>query len=163
MLKNSPFRPQGKKPLLAEINVVPYIDVTLILLIIFMITAPIVQQAVQVDLPQTPEVKAQAQETVADAPPPFVVTVTKEGFYKTSANPDQILAQKDLKVLLAQVVARAQLDPNQSFYIQGDRQAAYGKVVHLFTLFKANGVGQVSLMTEPEQPQTDAPLEETAL
>ncbi|KUJ73097.1 biopolymer transporter ExbD [Thiomicrospira sp. WB1] len=146
----SNFRPQGRKKLMAEINVVPYIDVTLILLIIFMITAPIVQQAVTVDLPQTPEVVEEADQTIADGPPPFVVTVTRDGFYKTSAAPDRVLSQKDLATLVAEVVARSQLHPNQEFYIQGDRQAAYGKVVHLFTLFKNNGVSRVSLMTEPE-------------
>jgi biopolymer transport protein TolR len=153
-MMQSNFRPHGRKKLLAEINVVPYIDVTLILLIIFMITAPIVQQAVTVDLPQTPEVVDNATEAVKDSPPPFVVTVTREGFYKTSANPDRVLSQKDLATLVAEVVARTQLHPDQEFYIQGDRQAAYGKVVHLFTLFKNNGVQKVSLMTEPDTMQS---------
>ncbi len=148
-MRNS-FRSQSRKRLMSEINVVPYIDVTLILLIIFMITAPIVQQAVTVDLPQTPRVQNQKQ---ADAKPvePFVITVTADGLYKTSEAPDIVLGQKDLANLVAEVVARAQLKPNQPFYIQGDRQTPYGKVVNLFVLLKANGVQQVSLMTEPEE------------
>jgi len=144
------FRNQPKKNLMAEINVVPYIDVTLILLIIFMITAPIVQQAVTVDLPQTPKIKTQKATEVKPIEP-FVISVTAEGFYKTSQAPEVVLGQKDLANLVAEVVARSQLKPNQPFYIQGDRQARYGKVVNLFVLLKANGVPQVSLMTEPEE------------
>lgn len=146
------FRSQHKKRLMAEINVVPYIDVTLILLIIFMITAPIVQQAVTVDLPNTPRIQKDAKSTTTEKPEkPFVISVTKEGFYKTSENPDTVLGQKDLGNLVAEVVARSQLNAKQPFYIQGDRMTPYGKVVHLFVLLKANGVEQVSLMTEPEE------------
>jgi len=150
---NSGFRSQRqKKRLMAEINVVPYIDVTLVLLIIFMVTAPIVQQAVSVELPQTPEiVDKKATASQADEPTPFVITVTKEGRYKTSEQPNLVLSNKDLADLVAEVVARTQLNQAQLIYIQGDRAAPYGKVVHLFTLLKANGVGNVSLMTEPEQ------------
>lgn len=139
-----------KKRLIAEINVVPYIDVTLVLLIIFMVTAPIVQQAVTVNLPQTPEITKKAKAQVTEENKPFVITVTKEGMYKTSEQPDIVLANKDLENLVAEVIARAQLNKEQVIYIQGDRLAPYGKVVHLFVLLKANGVENVSLMTEPE-------------
>ncbi len=138
-----------KRRLMAEINVVPYIDVTLVLLIIFMVTAPIVQQAVTVDLPQTPEIKKQAT-AVTEENKPFVITVDGAGMYKTSEQPDIILGKKDLEDLVIEVVARSQLNQEQQFYIQGDRSAPYGKVVHLFVLLKANGVDNVSLMTEPE-------------
>lgn len=150
-MMQSSFRSQHKKRLMAEINVVPYIDVTLILLIIFMITAPIVQQAVTVELPQTPRIQDKQKTNAVKPVKPFVISVTAEGFYKTSENPDRVLGQKDLSQLVAEVVARSQLKPNQPFYIQGDRQTPYGKVVHLFVLLKANGVSQVSLMTEPEE------------
>lgn len=138
-----------KRKLMAEINVVPYIDVTLVLLIIFMVTAPIVQQAVTVDLPQTPEVNAQAV-AVTEENKPFVITVDNNGQYITSEQPDIVLAKRDLEDLVVEVVARSQLNKQQVFYIQGDRSAPYGNVVHLFVLLKANGVDNVSLMTEPE-------------
>lgn len=138
-----------KRRLMAEINVVPYIDVTLVLLIIFMVTAPIVQQAVSVELPQTPEVKKQAIE-VTEENKPFVITVDSNGQYTTSEQPETVLARKDLESLVVEVVARSQLNKEQLFYIQGDRSAPYGNVVHLFVLLKANGVDNVSLMTEPE-------------
>lgn len=139
---------RSKKRLMAEINVVPYIDVTLVLLIIFMVTAPIVQQAVTVSLPQTPEV-VKSSAPVTEENKPFVITVTNEGLYKTSEQPDISLSSKDLESLVAEVMARSQLN-QQPIYIQGDRSAPYGKVVHIFVLLKANGVENVSLMTEPE-------------
>lgn len=140
-----------KKRLIAEINVVPYVDVTLVLLIIFMVTAPIVQQAVTVKLPQTPQVIDQKQQKVEDETTPFVITVTKEGRYKTSEQPDTVLGNKDLATLVAEVMARSQLNPNKKIYIQGDKAAPYGKVVHIFVLLKSNGVEHVSLLTEPEE------------
>ena len=148
-MKQSTFRQSsvGRKKLMAEINVVPYIDVTLVLLIIFMVTAPIVQQAVTVDLPQTPVIKKQVKQVEIA---PFIITVTKEGLYRTSANPNTVINQRELANLVAEVIARAQLNPQQPIYIQGDKAAPYGKVVHLFTLLKVNGVSQVSLLTEPE-------------
>jgi len=139
-----------KQRLMAEINVVPYIDVTLVLLIVFMVTAPIVQQAVTVSLPQTPEVSDKAMATVTEDNKPFVITVTKEGMYKTSEAPEIVLSNRDLETLVAEVVARSQLNQEQAIYIQGDRLSPYGKVVHIFVLLKANGVENVSLMTEPE-------------
>ena len=149
---NTGFRSsRQKRRLMAEINVVPYIDVTLVLLIIFMVTAPIVQQAVTVDLPQTPEVvDNNAPATDAEQPVPFVITVTADGAYKTSEDPFVVLSTKELGGLVAEVIARTQMNNKQPIYIQGDRAAPYGKVIHLFTVLKVNGVENVSLMTEPE-------------
>ncbi|MDX1796623.1 MAG: biopolymer transporter ExbD [Hydrogenovibrio sp.] len=147
MSMRSSLRPGAKKKLMSEMNVVPYIDVTLILLIIFMITAPIVQQAVTVELPQTPKIKADKPASASDQQVPFVITVTKEGYYKTSENPKKLLSAPEIA---SEVVARAQLHPNQTFTIQGDRLTPYQNVMHLFVVLKANGVQQVSLMTEPE-------------
>ncbi len=145
------FRNQRqKKRLVAEINVVPYVDVTLVLLIIFMITSPTVQQSVTVDLPQTPQVVSQNEQAAEDETKPFVITVTKEGMYKTSEQPEIILSNKDIESLVAEVMARTQLNPNKMIYIQGDRTAPYGKVVNIFVLLKSNGVEQVTLLTESE-------------
>lgn len=149
---NSGFRSgRQKRRLMAEINVVPYVDVTLVLLIIFMVTAPIVQQAVTVELPQTPEVMDKTvPASDVNIPTPFVITVTSDGAYKTSEDPFVVLTNKELGGLVAEVVARTQMDDKQPIYIQGDRAAPYGKVIHLFTVLKTNGVENVSLMTEPE-------------
>lgn len=146
-MRNSRFR-QNRKKLIAEINVVPYIDVTLVLLIIFMVTAPIVQQAVMVELPKTPVVSS--AQTATPATPPFVISVTGEGLYKTSNNPNVLVSDKELEELVSEVVARSIVNKDQMFYIQGDTAAPYGKIIHLFTVLKVNGVQNVSLMTQPE-------------
>ena len=144
-MRNSGFRVNRKQKLLSEINVVPYIDVTLILLIIFMITAPIVQQAVKVELPQTPSIKKQAEEA-SNPLKPFVISVTKEGYYSTSEDTKTLLNASEIAT---EVVARSQLNSQQPFYIQADRLTPYENVVHLFTVLKSNGVANVSLMTRP--------------
>lgn len=143
------YRSQRKRNRpLSEINIVPYVDVTLVLLIIFMVTAPIVQQAVLVDLPQAPEVK---EEKSSVAPPvPFVITVTKDGQYVTSEDEQRVLTQNELAELVAEVVARTQLNEQLPVYLQGDKDAPYGRVVHLFVVLKNNGVPNLSLMTTPE-------------
>ena len=116
-----------------------------------MITVPIAQQAVTVNLPSTPEITSQKQQKLEDETKPFVITVTQEGMYKTSEQPDIILSNKDLESLVAEVMARTQLNPDKMIYIQGDKAAPYGKVVNIFVLLKANGVEQVSLLTAPEE------------
>lgn len=148
-MRHNRFNRRTRSRLIAEINVVPYIDVTLVLLIIFMVTAPIVQQAVTVDLPNTPAV--QNSSSAATPAKPFIITVTPEGLYKSSENPNVLISDKELATLVANVIARAQMNAQQSFYIQGDIAAPYGKVVQIFTLLKANGIEKVSLLTEPEQ------------
>jgi len=144
-MRNSGFRVNRKQKLLSEINVVPYIDVTLILLIIFMITAPIVQQAVKVELPQTPSIEKQAEASL-NPQKPFVISVTKEGYYSTSEDTETLLTSAEIAV---EVVARFQLNNQQPFYIQADRLTPYENVIHLFAVLKANGVANVSLMTTP--------------
>ncbi|MBN2646872.1 MAG: ExbD/TolR family protein [Thiotrichales bacterium] len=147
------FRSNRKKrSLMAEINVVPYIDVTLVLLIIFMVTAPIVQQAVSVDLPQTPQLETN-EETNSDAAPPFVISITADGLYRTSVEPEVVISDREVESLIAEVAARAQLNPDQRFYIQGDRAAPYGKVIQIFTLLQANGVTNVALITQPDNQE----------
>lgn len=139
---------RNKQRLMAEINVVPYIDVTLVLLIIFMVTAPIVQQAVTVDLPQAPKI-SQAKDSATPVKP-FVITVTRDGLYKTNEAPDTVLTHNEIELLVAEVVARSQLNADLPVFLQGDREAPYGRVVHLFVVLKNNGVPNVSLMTQPE-------------
>ncbi|SFR51128.1 biopolymer transporter ExbD [Thiomicrospira sp. ALE5] len=140
---------RDKKRLMAEINVVPYIDVTLVLLIIFMISAPLVHQAITVDLPGTPEVDPSVESV--QLTPPFIITVTRDGLYHTSENPNEHLTAAELSLLVAEVVARSQLNEEFSVIIEGDREAPYGRVVHLFVLLKNNAVPNVSLMTQPEE------------
>ncbi|BDY05654.1 protein TolR [Ferrimonas sp. YFM] len=131
----------------AEINVVPYIDVMLVLLIIFMATAPIISQGVKVDLPQ-----GEAEPLKKDSRPPLVASVTSEGQYfldNGSVQDDRPLMLDELAALVA---AELQLDPQRPVVVKGDRSVSYDEVIQLMVSLQRAGVPSVGLMTEtPEQ------------
>jgi len=126
---------------MAEINVVPYIDVTLVLLIIFMITAPLVQTGVDVDLPQ-----ADTAPVEQDNIPPVIVSVDKYGqyFIDIGERDDEPVSAE---VLLYRVAAVLRNKPKTQVYIRGDQTVAYGKVVSVMAALKNAGVPSVGLMT----------------
>ena len=129
---------------MAEINVVPYIDVTLVLLIIFMITAPLIQSGVDVDLPQA-DAKQINQD---DMPTPIIITITQNGkFYIDlgNAEDDEPVSADELLLLTAAVRKNK---PGTQVYIRGDKQVEYGKVVTVMAALKKAGVPNVGLMTE---------------
>jgi biopolymer transport protein TolR len=132
--------------MIGEINVVPYIDVMLVLLVIFMITAPMLSQGVKVDLPQ-----ADSQPIPQDDSEPLVVTVDASGAYYLSLGTDPE-APLDGETLLAQLDTVRAAQPKAPVYVKGDRSVAYGKVVELMALIQRTGVPSVGLMTEsPEE------------
>jgi len=133
-------RVKRRKPM-AEINVVPYIDVTLVLLIIFMITAPLVQTGVDVDLPQ-----ADTAPVEQDNIPPVIVSVDKHGqyFIDIGERDDEPVSAE---VLLYRVAAVLRNKPKTQVYIRGDQTVAYGKVVSVMAALKNAGVPSVGLMT----------------
>jgi biopolymer transport protein TolR len=132
--------------MMGEINVVPYIDVMLVLLVIFMITAPMLSQGVKVDLPQ-----ANSQPIPQDDREPLVVTVDATGAYYLSLGTDP-KAPLDSETLLAQLDTVREAQPELPVYVKGDRHVAYGKVVELMALIQRTGVPSVGLMTEsPEE------------
>lgn len=129
-----------RKPI-AEINVVPYIDVTLVLLIIFMITAPLVQTGVDVDLPQADTAPVEQKND-----PPVIISVDKQGqFYIDIGGRDD--ESVDADVLLVRVAAVLRNKPETQVYIRGDRDVEYGKVVTVMAALKNAGVPSVGLMT----------------
>lgn len=132
-----PYRKRRKKPM-SDINVVPYIDVMLVLLVIFMITAPLLSQGVKVDLPKAAArvVENQDRETL-------VVTVTSDGKYYLD---DRSISREELG---RKVAAILRLRPQTPVLIRGDRQANYGEVVKTMTLLQAAGAPSVGLLTEP--------------
>ena len=127
---------------MAEINVVPYIDVMLVLLIIFMITAPIVQQGVEIDLPQ-----AAAKPMSSDQQEPVVVSVDRKGdFYLDIGDqPDQPISAE---LMVNRVAAVRQLKPDVPVLVRGDRDVGYGRVVDAMVLLQKAGVEKVGLMTD---------------
>jgi biopolymer transport protein TolR len=125
-----------RKPM-AEINVVPYIDVMLVLLVIFMVTAPLLTPGVKVDLPQ-------AAASAVDNPDreTLVVTVDRKG--KLFLDEREIGAE----ALQAKVAAILRVRPQTPVLIRGDRQAAYNDVVQTMVLLQAAGVPSVGLVTQ---------------
>lgn len=139
---------KNKRRPMSEINVVPYIDVMLVLLIIFMITAPLLQQGVEIDLPQ-----ASANPLPPEQQEPIVVSVDKTGdFYLDIGDePDKPI---NAQLLVNRVAAVRQLKPNIPILVRGDRDVGYGSVVDAMVLLQKAGVEKVGLMTEsPEQSQ----------
>ncbi|AFJ02871.1 Tol biopolymer transport system, TolR protein [Methylophaga frappieri] len=136
---------QRRKPM-ADINVVPYIDVMLVLLIIFMITAPLLTQGVQVDLPQAVANPVESPENSE----PLVISVDAEGNYYSSIGetPDEPV---EASVLAARVTAVLKRNPQVPVMVKGDASANYGQVVGLMALLQQSGVPNVGLITK--QPE----------
>lgn len=129
-----------KKRLMSEINVVPYIDVMLVLLIIFMVTAPLLSAGVKVDLPQ-----AEAETMPDQDEEPFVVTVDAEGKYYLNDNEDAVIEADAVHQAASAVLSR---NPELPFLVRGDRNASYGLVVEAMVLLQDAGVESVGLITE---------------
>ncbi len=139
-------RTARRKPM-AEINVVPYIDVTLVLLIIFMITAPLIQSGVDVDLPQ-----AQAKEIEQTDLPPVIISIDRQGRYYIDLGGREA-EQAEARELLILVAAVLKNKPETQVYIRGDKDVEYGKVVTVMAALKNAGIPKVGLMTEAFDPQ----------
>lgn len=126
---------------MAEINVVPYIDVMLVLLVIFMITAPLLKTGVDVDLPSA---DAKPQEVNSE---PLVATVDREGrFYLNVGEDHEAALSEDRVVTLATAVIRR--NPDRQVLVRGDQGVDYQKVVRLMALLQRSGVPQVGLVAE---------------
>ena len=134
---------QRKKPM-AEINVVPYIDVMLVLLIIFMITAPMLTQGIHVDLPTA---DANPVETPDDNSEPLIVSVDAAGLLYASIGdtPEQAL---EPAILMAKVQAVLRRSPNTPVMVKGDSAVDYGRVVTAMALLQKAGAGSVGLITK---------------
>lgn len=145
---------QRRKPM-GEINVVPYIDVMLVLLIIFMVTAPLLTQGVQVDLP-----KADANPVVPEENmEPLVVSVDVEGNFYVSIgdNQDQPI---DAQELMAKAAAVLRRNPKTPVMVKGDNAVDYGYVVSAMAYLQAAGAPSVGLITQ--QPDEPGPVSNNA-
>jgi biopolymer transport protein TolR len=128
---------------MAEINVVPYIDVMLVLLVIFMMTAPLLNQGVVVSLPEV-----DSDPLPQNTPEPVVVTINSNGDYFLNMGEKQ-KQSIDADNLVNRVAAVLKFQPNTPVLIRGDKEVAYGKVVVAMALLKKSGVESVGLMTDP--------------
>lgn len=129
-----------KRKAIAEINVVPYIDVMLVLLIIFMVTAPLLTEGVKVDLPQTTE--SAPIQSDPETPEPFVLTVDADGKLYIDDR------EYDAKGIVRYSKALYLEKPTTNFLIRGDKDVRYEYVMLAMSLLKSAGIETVSLVTE---------------
>tara|TARA_B100001094_G_C18187632_1_gene804917 strand:+ start:181 stop:612 length:432 start_codon:yes stop_codon:yes gene_type:complete len=135
-------RRHRSKPI-AEINVVPYIDVMLVLLIVFIVTAPLITQGVHVDLPQ-----GHAQALNKKAQPPIVATVDDGGQYYLNAEGSDKSEMILLEELAHRVAALLVVDPTRNVVVRGAKDVSYNQVVQLMITLQSAGVASVGLMTD---------------
>ena len=136
--------PMQKRKLMGEINVVPYIDVMLVLLVIFMVTAPLLTQGIKVELPKA------GAEPIADIPdhPPLIVSVDVEGnlYINVGDDEDEPVTGKEV---VARVGAVLRNRPDTPILIKADRAVAYGNVVGAMVLLQQGGAANVGFVTDP--------------
>ncbi|MGB6487647.1 MAG: protein TolR [Steroidobacteraceae bacterium] len=132
--------------LMGEINVVPYIDVMLVLLIIFMITAPLLQQGVKVNLP-----KAHAQPLPKSESNPVVLSVDQQGqlFLNIASDPHAAL---DSDAVSTQVTAALKQDPDRAVVVKADKSVSYGVVMQAMVMLQQAGASKVGMATDPLPP-----------
>lgn len=138
------YRNNKRNKPIAEINVVPYIDVMLVLLIIFMVTAPLLTEGVKIDLPQTSANPIPLNE---EAPEPFILTVDAQGQLYID---DLEKTREEVQIAAAALYG---LKPNTDFLVRGDKQSMYDDVLQAMVILKNAGVPTVSLVTEPIQSE----------
>jgi biopolymer transport protein TolR len=131
-----------KRRAVSEINVVPYIDVMLVLLIIFMITAPIVQQGVEIELP-----KVSANSLPPEQQEPVILTVSKTGEYYLNVG-DNLKKPVSNDVVTQRVSLILKQKPETPVLVRGDKDADYGSVTTAMVLLQSAGVEKVGLMTD---------------
>ncbi len=136
-------RPTARRRSMSEINVVPYIDVMLVLLIIFMVTAPLLNQGVEVDLPSAP-----ANPLDADGPEPIVVSVDAEGgiYLNINSNPDAVI---DAGAMVDKVKQALLVEKKRPVMVRGDANGPYENVVRVLVLLQRADVDSVGLVTDP--------------
>ncbi len=136
---------RGKRRLMGDINVVPYIDVMLVLLIIFMVTAPLLSQGVEVDLPQA---AAEPLPTPNEQVEPIVLTVDAGGnFYlNIGENPEAALQDKQVVAIVRSVMKNR---PETPVAVRGDQNVQYGAIMQAMVLLQEAGAPKVGMVTEP--------------
>ncbi len=137
-------RERARRKPISEINVVPYIDVMLVLLIVFMVTAPLLTQGVSVDLPEAPSEPMDLQEDEEVV----VVSIKADGTYyiDLGTNSEEAVT---LDFIARQVEKIIRVKPSTPVLLRGDSAVNYGAVVKLMTALQAAGVPNVGLISEP--------------
>lgn len=130
-----------RKRFMSDINVVPYIDVMLVLLVIFMVTAPLLNQGVEINLP-----KATNEPLPANQQEPFVLSVDRDGAYYLNFA-DNPLQPIEAEELVTRTTAILRQDPQLSVMVKADESVNYGVVMRAMTLLQQAGAAEVGLLT----------------
>ncbi len=138
--------PRKKRRPVAEINVVPYIDVMLVLLVIFMVTTPIITQGVKVELPKS---AAEPIEQIKDGKTPLVATVDEDGLYYFEKDGKQ-QGPFTATQLQVEVASWLSIEPGTQVIVKGDGRVDYNSVIRLINVLKNAGAPAVGLMTDNE-------------
>lgn len=142
-MKGMGMMPSNRRKPMSEINVVPYIDVMLVLLVIFMVTAPMLTQGVKVELPETTSDPIQAQKDVES----IIVSVDSTGAYYLEVG-DQGSDPMTLPEVRGQVAKILSERSNRQVLVRGDQHVEYGRVVRLMAELQSAGASSVGLITE---------------
>jgi len=137
---------QKRRPI-AEMNVVPYIDVMLVLLVIFMITAPVLTQGVRVDLPKVASEPIKSDKNKV----PLIVSIKNNGHYIIERGREEDKAV-NLEYVHKYVAKILKQHPDTDVLVRGDKAVAYGKVIDLMSTLQAAGAQGVGLVTEAPEP-----------
>lgn len=135
--------PGGKRKPMAEINVVPYIDVMLVLLVVFMVTAPLLMQGVKVELPNAPSAPLENNDQE-----PVIVSIKQDGSLYLSVGGDPE-APRELAAIKDAIGKVLRQQPTTPILVWGDARVPYGQVVTLMTELQAAGAPSVGLVTDP--------------
>jgi len=134
-----------KRRLMGEINVVPYIDVMLVLLIIFMVTAPLLTQGVEVDLPE-----ADAEPLDSESSEPLVLSVDVNGEFYLNVGDDEDTAREPAQIVaLASAVLRQK--PDTAVLVKADKNVSHGRVITAMVLLQKAGAPKVGFLTDPTE------------
>lgn len=140
-------QPGSRRRPMSDINVVPFIDVMLVLLVIFMITTPLLTQGVKVDLPKT-----QAKALTEQQKEPLIITVDSTGnfYFNLADKPNQPITARTLSYLVTQQLGtQPQENDQRPVLVRGDKNVNYGKVMEAMALLQQAGAKRVGLVTQP--------------
>ena len=138
------MRYRSKKKLLAEINIVPYIDVMLVLLLVFMITTPLLYQGLDIDLPTT-----EANDIdISKFEEPLMVEINSKGEIRVIQKDifNQAVSENDLADTIISIYKNKKID---KVYVKGDKNIEYEKVIRLISILNKGGVENIGLITLP--------------
>ena len=134
----------GRRTPMAEINVTPLVDVMLVLLIIFMVTAPMMQEGLSLELPQATGTPLEKERNVEE----IVISVAENGtiFVNETAVPEA--------GLVAKIAEMTKDNQSREVYLRGDKKTPYGLVVRIISALKTNGIANVGIITNPQEEST---------